>query len=68
MSYNELKPCPFCGCKMKEPYFEKDLSEKYAYVKCSDCEACGPDTRAGYYDKPEDGWGHNAIKEWNKRS
>ena len=55
MSEHELKPCPFCGGK---PVIYKSMSDRRAWVMCSECGATSP---SGFREK-------TAIKAWNRRA
>ena len=53
---SELKPCPFCGCKVIG--YAVNPSTGWHYRTCRDCAATGP----------EEIDGDEARKSWNRRS
>ncbi|WP_407065526.1 Lar family restriction alleviation protein [Enterobacter ludwigii] len=53
---SELKPCPFCGCKVIG--YAVNPSTGWYYRTCRDCAATGP----------EEIDGDEARKSWNRRS
>ena len=63
----DIKPCPFCGGVPEPPHCFRtsDPSGKWGMVICTTCGSCGPEARTGY--PPHKSWGHDAIKEWNRR-
>lgn len=68
--YDELKPCPFCGCLVmptvlngygEECRYEPDLDERFEYFKCYGCDTIFA------HSEPKDDW--NSQKEWwNRRA
>ena len=60
---NELKPCPFCGCKKPNIIgcidFDRThhVTKNYFYVVCPRCRIQTDDT-----DTPEE-----AVKMWNRQ-
>jgi Lar family restriction alleviation protein len=52
----KIKPCPFCGSKSVEYYWEEDYERCYA--SCDTCDSQGP------YGNDEE----NAVELWNNRN
>jgi hypothetical protein len=69
MSERVLRPCPFCAAVPQQPVcFHKPDGQggKWGYVMCTNCGACGPDVRTGYYADVEH-WAPAAAASWNHR-
>jgi hypothetical protein len=49
-----IQACPFCGSKRLEAHLS-NYGEKYLWIECSNCGACGPDTY-GIFKEAETGW------------
>lgn len=55
MADEQLKPCPFCGCKKPMPL--DNTGGNYTYIECRTCGA----STAEYKSRKE------AIVNWNSR-
>lgn len=63
--------CPFCGLGDRDRALttntrESPSGQKWGYVQCDNCGACGPEVPYVRYD-PET-WQGAAIGQWNKRT
>ncbi|HGG6426314.1 TPA: type I toxin-antitoxin system endodeoxyribonuclease toxin RalR [Salmonella enterica subsp. enterica serovar Kottbus] len=54
MRYDDVKPCPFCGC----PSVTVKAISRYYRAKCNGCEA-----RSGFEDSKA-----SALIRWNRRA
>lgn len=59
---NDIKPCPFCGCKKVYIFTHNFITDNHEYsVEVVKCDFCG-----GQYRAPS-GQRKFAIERWNKR-